>query len=64
MGVALPVVSGVKTRRNSIESASGPVKPAHRQQKDIAVKGKQQNRYQLNIKVLHHKSQLNKNRRL
>ena len=42
MGVALSTVSGVKTRRNSIGSTSGTVIPAHRQQKDIAVKGKQQ----------------------
>ena len=41
-GVAIPMVPGVKMRRNSIGSASGTVKPAHRQQKDITVKGKQQ----------------------
>ena len=29
MGEALPMVSDVKMRRNSIESASGTVKPAH-----------------------------------
>ena len=42
MEVTLPMVSGVKTRRNSIGSTSRTVKPAYRQQKDIAVKGKQQ----------------------
>ena len=42
MGVALSMVSGVKTRRNLIGSTSGTVKPVHRQQKVIAVKAKQQ----------------------